>query len=369
MAEYTEKRKICIIYTGGTIGMIEGIDGVRRPPEDPSDFLSVVPQVRHVIDFDFVKLLNKDSTNMIPFDWRNIADAIYQRRNKGYTGFLIIHGVDTMAFTASAVAFALGKNLNFPVVFTGGQTMASLAYGDGQINIIRGCKIATEEIAEVVICFNNLVFRATRSQKTDDRDFSGMLSQAFPPLAQIKDAIRIHPFARKVVKYNIKDIQLENNFVRGILPIPLAPSIIPDMMMGTLVRNLCKGVILQSYGGQNVPNDDENSFSFKNFIETAVKETDIPVIVASHFPSDSTEYNLYEPGRDAVDAGAIPISGMVLPALVAKFSWVLWKVKDLNGKQKMDKIRTLMNTIYVGEAGDENFVPPERDEDNYQNKG
>ncbi len=119
-ASITDK-KICLIYTGGTIGMHRDVNGVLRPPENPEDFLHLAPEL-DTSEFDFVPLLNKDSTNMIPADWTAIAEAIYERRKEGYIGFVVAHGTDTMHFSASAVALALGSNLNFPVVFTGAQT-------------------------------------------------------------------------------------------------------------------------------------------------------------------------------------------------------------------------------------------------------
>jgi L-asparaginase/Glu-tRNA(Gln) amidotransferase subunit D len=109
--------------------------------------------------------MNKDSTNMNPGDWEDIAEAVYRRRNAGYRGFVIAHGTDTMHFSASAVAFALGKNLNFPVVFTGAQTAPDIPHGDARVSLLRAFKVALTDLAEVVICFGDFVFRGCRAQK------------------------------------------------------------------------------------------------------------------------------------------------------------------------------------------------------------
>lgn len=334
--------------------MILGRDGIKRPPQDPAAFKRLVPQVSGLADIHFEFVMDKDSTNMTPTDWTTIAKRIFDLGQNGdYDGFVIVHGVDTLAFTASAVAFALGRNLNFPVVFTGGQTMVSKVYGDGQINLIRGCKVATEDKAEVMVSFNNRVYRGCRIQKKDDIDFDGIESPAYPPLAEIKDEIEWHTkYVRPKAEYNVRKIELLSKFTSGILPVPLSPSVYPALLEPVINRGNCKGLILQSYGGANVPNLENIGGTFANLIRKAmVKE--IPVVVSSHFPTKVTEYTMYQPGIDAVDAGAIPVSGIVLPALVAKLSWILPQVEAIKGWQKRkDKIKSLLTDNIIGEIGE-----------------
>lgn len=191
-----KKPRICLIYTGGTIGMIGTKDGL-RPPEDASDFLKIAPELEELVKIEFVPLLNKDSTNMNPSDWEKMARAVYERKDDGYNGFVIAHGTDTMHFSASALAFALGRNLNFPVVFTGAQTTPRVLHGDARINLVRACKVALESLAEVVVSFGDFVFRGCRAQKKDEKKFDAFESPAFPPLAYITETIDIPPIVRK----------------------------------------------------------------------------------------------------------------------------------------------------------------------------
>jgi len=187
----TERNKICLIYTGGTIGMQRDVrTGTLHPPEDPESFLNVAPELKEK-NFKFKSLMNKDSTNMTPEDWTTIATEIYNRRNDGYKGFVVAHGTDTMHFSASAVAFALGENLNFPVVFTGAQTIPDVSHGDARINLLRAFKVAETDIAEVVISFGDFVFRGCRAQKKDERRFDAFESPAYFPLANITQEIII----------------------------------------------------------------------------------------------------------------------------------------------------------------------------------
>lgn len=355
-------KKICFLYVGGTIGKLKDRDGTLRQIENPTDFLKVVPNIRKVSDFDFKIVnsdtgmpINKDSTDMIPADWTAIARAVAETNPKvdgqrKYSGIVVIHGVDTMAFAASAVAFALGDGLDFPVVFTGGQTMVTEVHGDGHINLLRGARVAREKIAEVMISFGNQVFRACRTQKVDDRDFNGFDSPAYPPLALIKDTIDRHPFARRPGDVTAQEIELKPFFETGILVLPLMPTMPPDLFT---VTEQCHGVILLSFGGQNVP--DVEGFSYIPFIEK-MQQQEIPVVVASHFPAHSTEYTLYPSGKRAKEAGAIPVSGLVLPALVAKFSWIIGQVnrkKNAPFKEKKGIIEKMFGKIYVGEGGDD----------------
>jgi len=188
--------KICLIYTGGTIGMIreELPDGssVLRPPENPKEFLhdlKAEEEVRQIAEIEFVQLMSKDSTNIVPSDWTAMAQAIYERRNKGYTGFVVAHGTDTMHFSSSALAFAFGKHLNFPIVFTGAQTTPKVAHGDARVNLLRALKVACEDIAEVVVSFGEYIFRGCRVQKKDEKRFDAFDSPAEFPLGYITEDI------------------------------------------------------------------------------------------------------------------------------------------------------------------------------------
>ena len=106
--------RVCLIYTGGTIGMIRQ-DGVLRPPENPDSFLALAPELAESVTLDFVPLLNKDSTNITPRDWTVMAEAIYERLDDGYRGFVVVHGTDPMHFSASALSFVFGPNLVSPL--------------------------------------------------------------------------------------------------------------------------------------------------------------------------------------------------------------------------------------------------------------
>jgi L-asparaginase len=327
-------------------------NGTQRPPDDPKDFLRVAPELKEIVDFDFIPLMNKDSTNMNPADWSKIAQAVYERRNNGYHGFVIAHGTDTMHFSASAVAFALGRNLNFPVVFTGAQTIPEVRHGDARVNLLRACKVATMDLAEVVISFGEYIFRGCRAQKKDARRFDAFESPAFYPLGFITDEIIIEPIAKKRDHQKCPDIELKADFEQGVIRVSLIPGLKPELILPVLQSKRCKGVILQAFGAGNVP--DHEHYSFTGLFRQA-QELHKPVIISSQLPATATLHTVYEPGRAAIKAGAIPIGNMTASCVVAKFMWVLAQVEAgirknrIETSHRVERVKNMMQEVYVGE--------------------
>jgi len=346
MMAKNKNTKICLIYTGGTIGMHRDANGILRPPAKEGSFLQVAPEIKHFADFDFVPLMNKDSTNMHTEDWTDIAKSIYDRRNNGYDGFVIAHGTDTMHFTASATALALGSNLNFPVVFTGAQTAPDILHGDARVNLVRAFMVASMDLAEVVICFGDYVFRGCRAQKKDERKFEAFESPAVFPLAHITEEILInYSLARKRGKRD--DINLKAEFSSGIFQVSLIPSLEPSLLHELIENPNCKGFVLQSFGAGNVP--DEGTYSWIDFIKKS-RAAGKPVLITSQFPANATLHTSYAPGRAAVEAGAIPTGNMTCACATAKFRWVLAQVENIKDvEQKRSEIEHLMSTDFVGE--------------------
>ena len=345
------KPRICLIYTGGTIGMEQLPDGTLRPPDDPEDFLRVAPELPKLVDFEFVPLMNKDSTNINPEDWTLMARAIYERRNDGYKGFIVAHGTDTMHFSSSALAFAFGGNLNFPIVFTGAQAIPEVRHGDARVNLLRACRVATMNLAEVVIAFGDYVFRACRAQKKDEVRFDAFESPAFFPLAYITEHIVLGPLAEKR-KRKPKEIEFNPEFEPGIVQVALIPGLEPELLKPALRSKRCKGLILQSFGAGNVPH--EGPYGLIELIRRA-HDLNKPVLITSQFPANPTLYSAYEPGLVAQRAGAIPTANMTSSCAVAKFRWALAQVErqiesgELTEGERVPKVKEMMETVYVGE--------------------
>ncbi len=148
-------------------------------------------------------------------------------------------------------------------------------------------------------------------------------------------------------RQEIKDIEPEFVFYDGIIAIPMTPMMPPDLLDSVVKSGKCKAVVLQSFGGGNIPNT--KTFSYLPFVKRTIK-LGIPVIVTCLFPTNPNDYLVYESGIDAANVGAIQIRGLVLPALLAKLSWVLPQTQQISDQTKrMNKIKQLLMTPYVGE--------------------
>ena len=337
------KPTIALIYTGGTIGMVRDQNGTLRPAEMPNDFLAIAPEIQSMAKIDFIPLLNKDSTNIHPSDWTTIAQADHQRLDDGYSGIVIAHGTDTLHYTASALAFALGPELNLPVVLTGAQTAADIIHGDARTNLSRSIKAAHSELAEVVICFGDVLLRGCRAVKTDPQRFNAFASPAHPPLAEITEQLVIHPTARRR-KEAVSMIHCRPGFASGILTIALTPGLEPELILPLLNSDCCRAIIIQSFGAGNVP--DEQPYSLIGFIEQAVALRK-PVIITSPFPASSTTDSHYAPGIAALEAGAIATGNMTAAAAVVKLRWLLAQFGD--HPVDIAQLRAQMSEVYVGE--------------------
>lgn len=360
------KKRLSIIYTGGTIAMVEGNDGKLRPPKDPREFERAIPQLFEEYLVSFRTLLNKDSTDMQPCDWMAINETILNERAKEPDGIVVVHGVDTICFSASAAAFALGPSLDVPVVFTGAQLPSKKSFGDALINLLRSAMVATsgegqngrQSIStpkEVMILFDTEVFRAVRTQKKDDKSFNAMEAPTLPPLVLIKDPLEINPFlAIKDAKHNKEPYHFMNRFSTGILPVMLSPGNRPFFFEKAVEQDECKGIVLISYGGATIPNLPE--YHYMGIISRAT-ELGKPILVASHYPTTATDPDLYASGTEAKNRGAIPVAGYVLPALIAKFSWILaYTEKMMDFEERHKLISRIMKSVYVGEMNYDNFT-------------
>jgi L-asparaginase len=347
----SSRSRICVINTGGTLGMVQRGDKV-VPPRDADEFQSYFTFLPSIADtVEFINLFPpRDSINVFPDQWITIAKYIYNRRNDGFNGFVVAHGTDTMAYSASAVAFALGAQLRFPVVFTGAQTTPDVAYGDAHVNLYRACEVAKTNISEVVICFGNFVFRAVRAQKKDDRRFDGFESPTYPPLAEITGEINVRrELLRRLPKLK-SDIELRADFESSVLLVPqfpgLEPAFFEQLLQNRDEQPTCHGVIVQTLGAGNVAS--EMPYSFIPFVERAYRQG-VPVIVTSQYPPDPGTHTKYTPAEAPIKAGAIHAGNMTLAAAVTKFRWVLADVLRRSGWKDMtpEKKRVLVSQLMV----------------------
>jgi len=345
--------RLCVINAGGTLGMMEK-DGLVVAPKDVKEYKDLFPSLSSIADeVQLHNLMPRDSINVFPDQWVSIARFIYEKRHDGFSGFVVAHGTDTLAFTASAVAFALGPNLPFPVVFVGAQTTPDVPYGDAHVNLYRACEVAKKHIPEVMICFGNFAFRAVRAQKKDDRRFEGFESPTYAPLVEITGEINVRKELIRKMPKKPGDIQLRDSFSSRVLVIPQYPGLEREFFMPLAEQvegtNGCNGIIIQTLGAGNVAT--ESPYSFLPLVRTAY-EKGIPVIVTSQYPPDPGSHTKYAPASQPLKAGAIHAGNMTQAAAVTKFRWVLAQVMQRQDWLKLDPARrkSLVSRLMVEQS-------------------
>lgn len=346
------KDTLCVMNTGGMIAAEMRPDEVFGEPVDLAGFFDDFPEMKEVAHIDSVPLMGKDSTNMTPADWVTIARAVYERRNRGYKGFVVAHGTDTLPYTASAVAFALGPGLRFPVVFTSAQTPRHVVHGDARPNLLRACTIATMDIPEVLVVADDQVFRAVRTEKKDDYRFDSFHSPTMPPLAIVAAQLEVHwERVRKVDES--RGLECKVDFSGGLFKFSIFPGLNPDILAPVLEQPDLRGIIIETPGVGNVPT--VGRLSLLPFIESAVRERGLPVLLVSQYPIQTDIQKIYALATEPIKRGVIPALNMSAPAAVTKFMWVLPQIEqriasgEIAEYDRVTEIKEFMKRNLVGE--------------------
>lgn len=324
--------RILLVTTGGTITMLRGSGGGLQPCDDAGELIARIPELKLLADIDVLSLANVDSSNLSPDLWITIGRAIYQKM-RDYDGFVVTHGTDTLCYTSAALSFIL-QELNKPVVVTGAQVPLEEIGSDGRANLINAVRVAISELAEVAVVFGSMIIRGTRAKKTSVFDMQAFISVNEVSLGTIGLTIKFSDFAhvRSKKKPLLRPFLNENVAIMPIFP-GLKPAVIDF-----LAENH-DGIVLEGYGAGNIPNE-------KNSLIPAIKkatERNVPVVVCTQCIVGSTEMELYQVGRAALDAGAIPAMDMTPETALVKLMWVLGQTDDLA------TVDSMMQKSFVGE--------------------
>ena len=249
------KKKIYIAYTGGTIGMQRSQHGYIPQPGFMADCLAGMPEFHraempgyHIHEYE--PLI--DSSDMTPADWQRIAEDIRDHYDD-YDGFVVLHGTDTMSFTASALSFML-EGLGKPVIITGSQIPLAELRSDGQQNLLNALFLAANyPIHEVALFFNNQLFRGNRSTKVHADGFHAFDSPNFPPL--LEAGIQIQLVAGQLGSTGDSQLRLHGVTPQPIGVVTLYPGISFEVI-ANLLQQPVKALILLTYGVGNAPQDE-----------------------------------------------------------------------------------------------------------------
>lgn len=334
------KSRVMIIYTGGTFGMTYDAAGVLIP-FDFSLILEQLPTLRNlflditVISFD----QPVDSSNIQPIHWQMIGEIIFEN-HKDQDGFVVLHGTDTMAFTASAISFML-PGLAKPVIFTGAQLPISEPRSDARENLITALEIASAKAAgkpvvpEVCIYFDYELLRGSRSKKVESMHFDAFESENYPSLATA--GVKIDYNHSVIAKPANVEVRLLSRFDSNISILKLFPGIDKRTVEAILNTEGLKAVILETFGSGNAP----SSPWFIETLKSAIKRG-VLILNISQCPGGMVVQGRYETSKSLAEIGVISGGDMTMEAAVTKLMVLL-------GEFGLEKTRSLISKAMVGE--------------------
>ena len=316
-------KRILIVATGGTIASTPERDGL-APTLTGRELAERVPLLDTLCELDFVQPMNIDSTNMRPRDWLRIA-AVIREAHARYDGFVILHGTDTMAYTAAALSYLI-QDSEKPIVLTGSQQPMANPFTDAKLNLYQSVLYACDPASrDVSVVFNGKVICGTRARKQRTMSFNAFTSMNYPPLAYVRGERIVRAAGAAPAEKNGAPAapRFYDALDDRVIVLKLTPELRPGIF--ELLAPEYDAVILETFGIGGIPDYDG---SYQRAIYDWV-ESGRTLVVTTQVPEEGLDLGVYEVGRAYADRCGILRGGdMTTEALVAKTMWALGQTRD-----------------------------------------
>ena len=340
------KKNVLIVYTGGTIGMKNTDEGYAPVSGYLLDELKKIDDLNRggMPKWDFVELSPLlDSSNVSFIEWNSIAKIIVDNY-ANYDGFVILHGTDTMAYSASALSFMI-EGLTKPVVFTGSQLPIGTPRTDGKENLISSVEIAAAKdadghalVPEVCIYFDNVLMRGNRASKINSDHFRAFRSPNFQPLAEAGIHIRYNNvLIIKPLYWERKPI-FHKELDTRVSILKMHPGITPQIVETILCGNDTRAIIIETYGAGNAPSKEW----FLKIVQEAAGMGKI-ILNVTQCIAGSVNMDIYATGKCLKDAGVVSGYDSTTEAALAKLMYLFGLGLS------SEEVKQAMRSSYVGE--------------------
>ena len=323
-------KKILMVATGGTIASTQAGSGL-APTLTGHELAAMVPGIDGLCELDVCQPMNIDSTNMRPRDWLAVRDTIVDAYDD-YDGFVVLHGTDTMAYTAAALSYLIQGSPK-PIVLTGSQQPMANPFTDAKLNLYQSLLYALDDASrDVCVVFGGDVICGTRARKQRTMSFNAFTSMNMPPLACIRNNRIVRPAtlplthalpAQGDTRAASAQPRLFDTLDERVIVIRLTPELGPSVL--DLLARDYDAVVLETFGIGGIP---DYGGGWHAAISRWVESGRI-VVVTTQVPEEGLDLGVYEVGRAYANMGGVLAAGdMTVEAIVAKTMWALGQTRD-----------------------------------------